>query len=181
MVRIAEWYLCVHIYSSQIALEKCCTSLVWSKDWTSDRKACPQITCAVFSIQARLRTDSTSSSSKYFSIVHCFHQKNYRTILYCFNLHLVKVLFCACFFSSTTDSVSQGLWKWKPTRIRSKIFHWNGGSVVSSLPSYQQAKYLHCAEKNKWNNEVKTHIQKWGHTAGITAYFCLHQWRGEHI
>lgn len=54
----------------------------------------------MFSIEARLRTNPASSSFKYFSLVHCFHQKSYRTIFYCFSLHLVKVFFlCMCFFS----------------------------------------------------------------------------------
>lgn len=174
----------MRIYSPQITLLKNAV-LAWYDpriELVTDIKAYPWITCAVFSIEARLRTNPASSSFKYFSLVHCFHQKSYRTIFYCFSLHLVKVsFFFVHVFFSTTDSFSQSLWKWKPTRIRSKIFQWNGGSDVSSLPSYQQAKYLHCAEENKWNNEVKIQIKGWGHTAETTAYFPLHQWREKHV
>lgn len=78
------------------------------------------------------------------------------------------------FVPSTTDSFSQSLWEWKPTRIRSKIFQWSGVSNLSSFPSYQQAKYLHCAERNEWNNEVKTRISEPGHTAETIANFSVH-------
>lgn len=162
--------VCVCIYTLQITLlwKILCFSLVQS--WYNSRvklvidiKACPWITCAVLGILARLTTTNylaVLSSSFSCSLFSTGKLQDHSKLLY---FAFGKNPFFCVF--SATDSFSQSLWEWKPARIRAKIFQWNGVSDLPSLPSYQQAKYLHCAEKNKWNNEVKTQIQGSGHTA----------------